>query len=307
MPTFAAHTLFGDNVLKRLPQPLAQAVNRDGAAFHYGLFGPDVLFFSDTVWRKELSLNHLGVRMHQCQIREQFACLFDWIFSFRGRTDQESQAALSYTAGYLCHYRLDSVVHPYVYALCKNGSRIGADSHAIHNRIESDFDSLLWASQTGKAISAYRVRPAALREVINTARQAGAGLFQAIGTVYGIRVPPAAVSRAFGEMEFASRRMFSQGRLTAGLCAATDRLTHVGAGAFLRRTNPDPSVLNGAHREWSNPFTGERHSQSYAELEEEAARQAAADLAVLYMGRRVEPNKTFSGAPFEGGLPDSFS
>ena len=291
MPAFAAHSLFGTLVLNQIPPSLARLVCRGGAAFDYGLFGPDVLFFSDTVWKKGRSLNSLGIRMHQEAIREQFTCLFDWAASLSRQEGREQ--ALSYAAGYLCHYRLDSAVHPYVYALC-------GDSHTVHNRIESDFDTLLWTARTGKPISAYRVRPAAPSKVIQAARRTAASLFQAEGAkVYGKQAGKAAVLRAFGEMEFCSRRMFSQGKAIAVLCSAADRLTHAGAGAFLRQIEPDSSVLNEAHREWENPFTGALSRQSYAELEEEAACLAAADVTALYSGRRTVPELTFSGAPLE--------
>ncbi len=296
MPAFAAHSLFGADVLQKISPSLAQAVCRSRAAFDYGLFGPDVLFFSDTVWKKNRSLNTLGVRLHQQQIKEQFACLFDWLFSLSGGRE----AAFSYAAGYLCHYRLDSIVHPYVYALCEEARKSGENPHTAHNRIESDFDSLLWTARAQKPIRAYRVRPAASHHSIQAARRAAAKLYRQIGAaVYGMSIREGAVVRAFGEMEFASRRMFSQSRITAVLCSAADRLTKAGAGAFLRASSPDPSVLNKARREWINPFTGSRQTQSYFDLEEEAARLAAQDIAGLYQRQRMEPELTFSGAPLQ--------
>ena len=45
MPDYYTHLKFGQAVLSRLCEPLAEKLRREGAAFRLGCFGPDPLLF----------------------------------------------------------------------------------------------------------------------------------------------------------------------------------------------------------------------------------------------------------------------
>ena len=57
---------------------------------------------------------------------------------------QQREQAISYMAGFLCHYAADSICHPYVYGRIQyetdgKGSRF----HGLHAELENDIDTLL--------------------------------------------------------------------------------------------------------------------------------------------------------------------
>ncbi len=112
MPNYFAHLIFGGKVLQALPQPLAQQIREERAAFHLGCLGPDPLFFYRPAlpnpYRRE------GVRMHAENAAPTFQRMAK---AMRAGVPQVG----SYAAGFLCHLALDSACHGYINARAAMG------------------------------------------------------------------------------------------------------------------------------------------------------------------------------------------
>ena len=127
MPCLYAHTLFGFSVRDRLPQPLAALLARNEAAFLAGLPGPDIYFFD----RFPPPLLHphekrTGNALHNAPADTVFAQLLSLAAG--------DEALLAYTLGFLCHYALDSAIHPFVDARYR-----GLDHTRFEMRLELAF------------------------------------------------------------------------------------------------------------------------------------------------------------------------
>ena len=85
---------------------IAQYKPRDYRAFIMGCNGPDPLYFYQMYnpWRK-MSLQDLGHRMHT----EKTGLFLQNLFRFA-----QTNAQKDYCLGFLCHYSLDSIMHPYI-------------------------------------------------------------------------------------------------------------------------------------------------------------------------------------------------
>ena len=61
-------------------------------------------------------------------------------------SDEAGEMAAAYFYGFLCHYALDSTIHPYVYCreeeFCSENARLNPS--AVHSSIESDIDCLVY-------------------------------------------------------------------------------------------------------------------------------------------------------------------
>lgn len=146
MPAATTHVAFAKDVL-RLNPDLKQNIS-NLQMFTLGSQGPDLLFFS----RASIlpgSLKKFGNLMHEHKVYEVIH-----YFEEYAKNDADLQ---SYIAGYLCHYALDSTVHPLVYAvtssICKNDKDKESE---VHVGLEAEID--VWIlHQRGLCISDYNV------------------------------------------------------------------------------------------------------------------------------------------------------
>ena len=124
MPNYYAHLEFGRHVLDTLSLPLRRGVEAEKDAFLLGLYGPDPLFFA--LGRRTRTLGH---EVHCHAVRPVAERLFQVVGG-------HIPMAAGYTAGFLCHFALDSTCHPLVEALSGEGT-------LTHSQVEAELDRRL--------------------------------------------------------------------------------------------------------------------------------------------------------------------
>ncbi len=133
MPGFTTHYVFGiraffqcqDGVLKEMIKD-----NRD--LYRIGLQGPDMFFCHPraSIGAQE---RNIGSNMHELQVNEYFRQCFLYMENL---PKSKIPLAASYVAGFLVHYVLDSMIHPYIYSRVgyvpnkKKGSKQVSGAHA---------------------------------------------------------------------------------------------------------------------------------------------------------------------------------
>ena len=141
MADFVSHHLFGEQVHSVFPATVQELVRKHPVSFRWGCQGPDPLFYRKILLGSPL--HKLGNRMHSEKTDELFTALARGVHCLTG-TAQETAAAYFY--GFLCHYALDSQIHPYVYCrqeqICSADAKLNAS--AVHCQIESDIDYLVY-------------------------------------------------------------------------------------------------------------------------------------------------------------------
>ncbi|MCD8157193.1 MAG: zinc dependent phospholipase C family protein [Clostridiales bacterium] len=129
MPSTYAHLYFGRQAYPLLPEQTAQAVEENRQLYDIGLHGPDIFFYYRPLHNHPI--DQCGYDMHSRPGRD---------FFFPARTTyteaENTEAALAYLAGFLCHYTLDSACHGYV------EKKLSVSSLA-HTDIENEFDRYL--------------------------------------------------------------------------------------------------------------------------------------------------------------------
>ena len=114
------------------------------AAFAAGANGPDS-FFCYEVWKKRAKRHYdlpgLGNRMHE---EKTGAFLRSLCANVKTRPQVE------YALGFLSHYATDTVVHPFVCAMCEKGQPYGKKGG--HGYLEIALDSTLHAEDTGSSL-----------------------------------------------------------------------------------------------------------------------------------------------------------
>jgi hypothetical protein len=228
-------------------------------AFLAGANGPDMLYCFEG-WkpaaRRRMNLTELGYRLHAERTGAFLHALCD---------NAVTPVQRDYFLGFLCHYAVDTVIHPYVVAVTKCCPPYSGKSG--HGRFEIALDSFVHKRDTGNAaVPVDDISPlltgAPLAEV-------GAQLQKSIESVYGIEV----------KREYLADAFFDNHRLR-GLFATRNPFTRLafwlaepfvgGRGTIFQHISP--ARLRGISRRdtrrgvalptlWHDPFTGEAREE----------------------------------------------
>lgn len=128
MPAAYAHYRFGAAMLNTMPGDIGRSVKRYRRLFDVGLHGPDLFFFYNPLLSTKVG--KLGGKFHGQTGQEFFTRVC------RSLRLEPSEAGQAYLYGVLCHYCLDSICHPFVEEMSRDGQ-------PSHTQIESDFDRFL--------------------------------------------------------------------------------------------------------------------------------------------------------------------
>ena len=130
MPDYYTHLKFGQAVLSRLCEPLAEKLRREGAAFRLGCFGPDPLLFHRPLLPSAVRAE--GRRAH----RESAGRALERL---RPAVKAGRPQAWGYAAGFLCHFALDSACHEYI-------ETVDARGGVTHAGMEAELDRTMKAA-----------------------------------------------------------------------------------------------------------------------------------------------------------------
>ena len=131
MPSTFAHKVFGDMVLKKLPEGIRPGGQRL-RLYMIGLHGPDILFYYKGL--KPNQVNSIGFEQHTRPASEFFSPSAQ-LFRSTGSVPLK-ELYRSYLTGFICHFVLDSACHGYI------EKKIQV-SGITHTEIETEFDRSL--------------------------------------------------------------------------------------------------------------------------------------------------------------------
>lgn len=124
MPSIYFHQIFSEEVYKKLPTEI-QSQADFLPNYYLGAQGGDVLYLYRVI---SLPKKNIGAFLHDEGVYSSFLAMLHSVKS-------GENSKLSYVLGYITHYVLDCVFHPFVLSLCQKYKT------AKHTMIESDFDS----------------------------------------------------------------------------------------------------------------------------------------------------------------------
>ena len=127
MPALYAHNKFGKLVIPKLPDKLKKTIKKYPDSFRIGLQGPDFLFF----YILKNKITKLGMTMHHSDTYSFMEHARTVIQKYGTNSPQ-----YSYILGFICHFALDNICHPYV-------SQFMKETNCGHVEIEGDLEHLL--------------------------------------------------------------------------------------------------------------------------------------------------------------------
>ena len=257
MPDVAVHASFGREVLASLPEEIRSAIVSE--PYTFALFGPDVWFMHKPWLRQE----GRGRRMHTTKTGA-------FLLSLLRQTSVSSCRAemFSYLAGFLCHYALDSIAHPYIIWVTAQ-ERVFPRSHMS---LEHALDAVeiqrdgFWGTKhpvTDHYFPLLRL-PACMQPDLDA-------VFE---SVYGWKDCWADLNRSCRRYRFCYRVLEHPRGLAARLARTTkaDVLRSLSySESHFHTLDPE----NTEHRTWCHPFDSTQNSsESFPELREKARRYA---------------------------------
>lgn len=248
----ATHYIFGLEAYGRL----ADVVGIDSLAreaFLLGNFGPDPFLFLKAIPAAR-KYHKVGTYMHQRLPSELLSAVHGRFVT----VDDATSATRAYALGFLCHYLLDSAVHPLVVgqqvAICAygiEGLRGRRARRAAHATIETEVDELMMTAKLGATAAEIVPHRSMFRCSAQLLGDVSRRIADVFDEVYGIRIPLRLFSQAYYVNKACQAAFDSK-------CAGLRR--HVDYVALLGRLSPyvQSMTYSGAPR-YATPLANDDH------------------------------------------------
>lgn len=309
MPAIITHDTFGRETYDDLFSLIGGSKD-EVDAFLLGNQGPDPLFYSVVNLRLK-SVHHLGGRMHHEHTNELLVALRRSV-ELQDACDQ--RVARAYALGFLCHYLLDSTMHPFVYwqeyeacdagepGLCRDD---GSEVHAV---IESELDELVLFSKRGQTVATFDPSSEILR-ASNRVLSVVSRMYAYVAmTTYGLFIPQNAFGSSVKCFRGVQALFHSRDGVKRDMLARFEtmfrRYSFYAAMSHRPIELTESAFDNRDHRVWANPFTHEESSDSFWDRyamarsrTEDALRAFARDDFDEAAVRALTKDLDFSGEP----------
>ncbi len=251
MPAVITHYLHAEAVREKLKE---KGIKTDKRMLFWGAQGPDIMYFHRAMPHQPgISLRRIGSALHTGDPEVLFKTMEELC---RGGYKD----VCSYAIGFLCHYSLDRMAHPYVYAfqkdyILKNDFR--HNPSYIHNLIEHNVDIILLHDRKSikPAEMPIDVMLSGSKSVIN--RQAEFMQAILLKLIPGSGATLRRIRRAFCDMRTNTSMMFDR-HGKKKFVSAVERIFHTGpaVSSLIEGEEPDGYMdyMNEGRAAWSNPF-----------------------------------------------------
>lgn len=144
MPGYDTHYVFGVHSYRRMPDSdIKLSISKEKSAYTLGLLGPDIFFYYAT--EIVAARKNIGSLMHTTKTDTFYKYALEYTETLHGKA---RDIAVAYVSGFLSHYVLDCLVHPYVYWMTDYLNR-SRDYLQKHFSLETDIDIILLKNYLG--------------------------------------------------------------------------------------------------------------------------------------------------------------
>ena len=279
MPDPFTHYIFGQQVLKQLPPEITENIRSD--VFNRALQGPDPFSCLNFYGGKHRALRNRSSIMHK---EKSGAFLVETACQAQA---EPSPALFSFLAGFLCHYALDRVAHPYI--ICKGGEAFGDKATLPHRSghvrmeraidchyLRAHFKKEPWKTDFPRRIFQPNRYPEELRAQID----------RIFHRIYGWEQGFDTFNAALRDEAIFYKMMLDPWGIVRLLLRPLRTKKTLYAAYSYYKSEPDPAqvdYLNQSRASWQHPFATEQcFNASFSELFEQSRREAAAMIDAAY-------------------------
>jgi len=295
MPGFITHYICGQAVLKDIEPDIQKMIRPYQQFYNIGTQGPDIFFYYLPGFLKK-RIRNVGIEMHKSNFSAFISSLIDAMSQEKG----DSKAILTaYISGFLTHYSLDAIAHPYVYSktgVRQKGDTTKAIKYSVnHRKFETAIDVLMLNLLSSKKPSDYK-----LWELIQVnqsqARVVAQAMSESLKNAYGRDACPKDVCKAMAYMVNITRIIQSNKGRRKRLMELIENLT-IGDHLFssivhMQEVGDGVDYMNLAKSPWNVPGTKAK-TASFVELYNEAVSESTTMINNLwrYMNGEISRSK----------------
>lgn len=291
MPEIVTHHFFGMKVLQDLPQEISERI--DPELYRTGVRGPDPLgivrFWCPPIWKRLHGRSSVMHNLHSGMFFERLSR------EVREKNGELQRQLFSYECGFLTHYFLDSVCHPYV--IYRTG--LGKAYAGNHRSLEHAMDRLALERNSmtlrNRPISRLVLRKKGLPETMR----------QAIDAVYADTFGWNDAWKQINHALKDERRFVRLIEDPAGWLARFVKGGTKGSLSYAENAYTNADIENEQHHEWRNPYepamTSNESFEELTALAGELAKQAICDLYRYILGESPYP-VSIGNRSYESGL-----
>ncbi|XMB86260.1 zinc dependent phospholipase C family protein [Mycoplasmatota bacterium WC44] len=137
MPDSITHAFFAEEVTKKLN---IDSIKLNNELYLVGAQGPDPYFYYKFLpWKNNEGLPKIGNLLHSKFTQRFFLTYLDKL------KENYSKNGYSFILGWICHYALDSITHPYIYHFTGNYIKTDKSTYSYrgnHLQLERSIDSI---------------------------------------------------------------------------------------------------------------------------------------------------------------------
>ena len=257
MAGYMSHFLFGQIEYKKMKSgEIKQAIKENYKVYNLGLQGPDLFFYYPRA--RMISRKNPGSIMHQSHTGRYINQLYRFVQHLKDAGAKKT--AIAYLAGYMGHYCMDAICHPYIYYRTAYGEK-QFFYHGRHVMLEREIDHALM-KRYGKQMLFEEDR----EEMIRLTKRQCAVVAKMLSY---------ACSTSYADIRLSKR----QAALVINNTGRFMQIMRKMESGFVRKYRPllfaDP--LNLQKNEWYNPWQlsygrkDKRHNENFYELMRQAS------------------------------------
>lgn len=291
MPNCTTHFLHAKRVFDLLPETLAKNIHKP--AYYWAAQGPDFLFCDRYLpWMRGDSISRYGTALHDVKPAKTFAAMRDY-----GKNNPDV-IVRSYILGFVNHYTLDSIAHPYVNMLAAEllEDRPYETMTTLHGEIETSLDTIMLRRETGKISTQISLKKFFPKDI--AVQQMMARLYrQVISEVLDVNINPEVIFRATQDTRTVYGLLSDGTTLKKKIIERIERGKphHISSHILPLIENPGIDYANTGKSPWQNG--GETDARDFFTLFEEAIEKSL-EIISDYDNcdfERVMGEKLFSG------------
>lgn len=288
MPDIITHYIFGLDTVKNIKHSsIYKIIKENRNLFFIGLQGPDPIYYHHLHGKNNKSF--IASRMHN----EKTGDFLVSSLCYLKRYEPDSKAfceVLSYLSGFICHYILDSMAHPYVFYLGGRYLEEDPETHkyiGLHKEIELAIDTLLYEERFSSKISHFKIYKHILHDIPIPASICG--LYdEMLFLLYGINNGGNIFSEAYKD----TRKYF---KLTYDPLGGKKALAHslspffskhitsfMNSFSYFNCLDKDFDYMNKSKHVWLHPVTGTVYTFSFYDILRNAAKKSTLLLLAAY-------------------------
>ena len=314
MPALVTHDDFGRNAYELIREEVGHS-RECIDAFLLGNQGPDPLFYA-IMDPAVADWADLGTRLHRESTNEVLA---GFVSSLTIIPKSDLPVARAYALGFLCHYLLDSTVHPLVYAqqyaLCDAGvsGLTRKQGDAVHQTIECEFDEVVLSRHLNTTLADFNPARDILKGHGNTLKTISTMYLYTSLVVFN-QVPPSQLfTRSVKLYRGVETLLYSRSGIKRRMLVKAEEalrsVSTIGTLSMRARPREESIFENNAHDQWMDPGTGQVRTECFENLYEQAmwrVRDCAELMCAPHFDAKVAEDITrglnFNGVPIGGAL-----